>query len=849
MTRPILLLLLSISLSLSIDAQIYGDPVITVDFSDGIPSTWTQESLTGIAMWEYRGPNTEPNNNVGSRGSCAGSANVIQSESADNGFVIFDSNYWDDDGPSCGLNIGSGPDPGPHTNSLITESYDLTQYPPTSLTFQQHYKHYITQGIESTTSVWISVDGGENYEILIDNNSSGVTQNGLDEWASISLADYSGFTDVRFKFTFDGFYYFWMFDDFTIFIPSENDLLLESANYTTFEENLENNFIDMEYYTYPLVMMPEFNFRSTSRNIGGSPQTGTHLNVRITNESAETVYQANSEFSSQNPGSLVPYSVEDPAFPPAIPGEYEIRFRMNQDQEDQTPWNNEINKNYQIVSNQFGLDHNSMEDQFVPGGLYEMSPYSVGNIFATNRSDLIMHDICVAFGDSSSVGTEVVGKVEYFLNDSVVYGETEPYMLNEFDLNGIGGNFFVTLPLIEPFEVEQDTLYYISVASTPTETERMTVGRSGDAIPFVSTVNFEEPIFSGYFLKYPMIRMNLFEEESNPGCLDEVAVNYDPEADVDNGSCRYSGCTNPEATNYDPQANLEDGTCLIEGCPDPQADNYNPEANVEVDCIYFGCLDENANNFDPTANTDDGSCVYNEAFFTINDSTGCAPFSLTLYNQTTVVDGGICTWNITGMDPLLSCLDSVIVILDEPGMYDISYEYAVGEFATTYEIAGIEVFDVPEIPTLSYNTDTNVLTCTGCEQGDVQWFQEGEPIVPPTLNNWEPVDNAFYHVEVTNGNGCSAESEELYVLVVGIDELEANIAKAYPNPSNEMVQVESVSTVFNFELYDNLGQQVHQETVNNDQFRIDVTLLPNGVYHLRMLTRSGWNHLKIQVLH
>ena len=54
---------------------------------------------------------------------------------------------------------------------------------------------------------------------------------------------------------------------------------------------------------------------------------------------------------------------------------------------------------------------------------------------------------------------------------------------------------------------------------------------------------------------------------SNPisGCTDPAADNYDPNANVDDGSCSYSvtlGCTDATASNYDPAAGADDGSCL-----------------------------------------------------------------------------------------------------------------------------------------------------------------------------------------------------------------------------------------------------------------------------------------------
>ena len=51
------------------------------------------------------------------------------------------------------------------------------------------------------------------------------------------------------------------------------------------------------------------------------------------------------------------------------------------------------------------------------------------------------------------------------------------------------------------------------------------------------------------------------------------------------------GCTDPNYLEYNPNANVDDGSCLtliVEGCMDPDAENYNPNANVDDgSCDYF----------------------------------------------------------------------------------------------------------------------------------------------------------------------------------------------------------------------------------------------------------------------
>ena len=83
-----------------------------------------------------------------------------------------------------------------------------------------------------------------------------------------------------------------------------------------------------------------------------------------------------------------------------------------------------------------------------------------------------------------------------------------------------------------------------------------------------------------------------------PGCTDELAVNFDPNATTDDGSCEYPaipGCTNPTACNYDQNADENDGSCIT--CDTPNGEElcnayHNDSDYWDFYCNLFGCCVE-----------------------------------------------------------------------------------------------------------------------------------------------------------------------------------------------------------------------------------------------------------------
>jgi len=125
------------------------------------------------------------------------------------------------------------------------------------------------------------------------------------------------------------------------------------------------------------------------------------------------------------------------------------------------------------------------------------------------------------------------------------------------------------------------------------------------------------------------------------GCMDAIAINYDAVVNTDDGSCTYcvNGCMNPVMFNFDNNATCDDGSCIaiINGCMDSTAFNFNSAANTDDGscvAISYGCTDPAMFNYDANANTADGSCVV--------IISGCTDANACNYDSSVNTDDGSC---------------------------------------------------------------------------------------------------------------------------------------------------------------------------------------------------------------
>ena len=282
------------------------------DFSSGIPSTWGNSGFcgydgTGGYLWsnpfEYRGPSTTPNSNVGSRGPYDPSQIPIQSPSRANGFVIFDSDYWRYFVTPGVVQFGVNNFPTHHYALLETPSIPLQGYTNVDLSFNQHYRRFVgalhsfsNQLPPSSSFVDLSFDNGLSWTNSIELNQviAGNCRTRRDSRITLPLggyiADYIAnngvsVNTVKIRFRFEGYQYYWALDDISITPTPQNRISFFGKDLgRTPEVDIYNaTGSSAKSGGFPLTQSRSLQFRARVWNSGTQNMTNTRLIVKIFN--------------------------------------------------------------------------------------------------------------------------------------------------------------------------------------------------------------------------------------------------------------------------------------------------------------------------------------------------------------------------------------------------------------------------------------------------------------------------------------------------------------------------------------------------------------------------------------
>ncbi len=131
------------------------------------------------------------------------------------------------------------------------------------------------------------------------------------------------------------------------------------------------------------------------------------------------------------------------------------------------------------------------------------------------------------------------------------------------------------------------------------------------------------------------------------------------------------------------------------------------------------------------------------------------------------------------------------------------------------------------------NTDNTLSTATG--SATYQWYFNGNVIAGATTNTYVATQNGSYTVEITDANGCFAESVAANVTSVGIPSIADLRIELFPNPTNGILFIQAAN-VESAELFSLEGRLLLSQQATNN---LDLTTLPSGMYIIRVRTAQG----------
>jgi hypothetical protein len=435
---------------------------------------------------------------------------AMTSSTASNGFVIFDSNYWDNNLNPCTVdNFGTGQAPGPHLSYLTTPSINLSGFPNSVLEFEQYIRYYL-----GNTRVEISIANGP-WEVLYTNIlDQGITTQNTQTVRMPLPASAGNQSNVKLRFVYDGLYYFWQLDDIRIVQGYANDLIIENSSYGDFDLNNPDHttgFEMMEYTQYPSAFAPLVHLESNVFNLGTNVQTNVALNARIINDnSGVLIFESNSpilaDLSSGADSVLVAGEFQiDPTV-----SHYSAYFNSLQTETDENILNQIEWLQFDVTPVTYARDENSLGSMFLPSEAYADAPYEMGAVYLLPSSGQQLHSVSVAIGEGTTLPSSVYATVFPFslaTGIGAAIATTQDFAITEADINAFGGASMKVLSFDTPLNLSQG-LYLVAVGS-PNSAFQAVIGLSGkseDLSAWVRFNNSNNDLF--YLTRTPMIRMN-----------------------------------------------------------------------------------------------------------------------------------------------------------------------------------------------------------------------------------------------------------------------------------------------------------------------------------------------------
>jgi hypothetical protein len=219
-------------------------------------------------------------------------------------------------------------------------------------------------------------------------------------------------------------------------------------------------------------------------------------------------------------------------------------------------------------------------------------------------------------------------------------------------------------------------------------------------------------------------------------------------------------------------------------------------------------------------------------------TSGCAPISIYFNNLTDTISGMVCSLN-TGISFVEDFSDQQVVSYENPGNYNVTITCSTSEASGEYTL--VVVAAEVQIPILVVDeTNGNVVCSNSSAFTEFSWNIDGETILGGSS---QPLGGDVYQLQAYNAAGCGGVN---LLIVNEVSEISAIGLTAYPNPTNEAIQIQS-ETAGTLIIFNSAGSIVHASTKRSAKHNIATHTWPAGLYFVRWSDGKRSDIIKFEV--
>ncbi len=141
----------------------------------------------------------------------------------------------------------------------------------------------------------------------------------------------------------------------------------------------------------------------------------------------------------------------------------------------------------------------------------------------------------------------------------------------------------------------------------------------------------------------------------------------------------------------------------------------------------------------------------------------------------------------------------------------------------------IEVYPKPTKPYILFNGE--ILLCSEDAFG-YRWYYNNEPISNSNSKTLKPNKDGWYKCEIISEHNCRNISDEIYIELTSVDELQGNQISIYPNPAEDYIIINGkLLPLQDIEIFDYLGNRLLPKVSSSV---IDISDLQKGLYFIKI---------------